>query len=97
MLLTPYAVALLACPYIADPYPHVYRPPTETSFAILALNGTSQLRALHFPSDIYSHLISTIKQTWPEGIEWATLQSDDGWTCLLRGTPWKKKGTEELE
>ncbi|KAJ9123540.1 hypothetical protein QFC24_003755 [Naganishia onofrii] len=97
MLLTPYAVALLAYPYIADPYPHVYRPLTETSFAILALNGTSQLRALHFPSDIYSHLISTIKQTWPEGIEWATLQSNDGWTCLLRGTPWKKKGTEELE
>ncbi|KAJ9103898.1 hypothetical protein QFC21_002361 [Naganishia friedmannii] len=76
---------------------HTKIPPHEASFAILALSGSSQLRALHFPSDVYSQLISTIKQTWPEGIEWATLQSDDGWTCLLRGTPWKKKGTEELE
>ncbi|KAJ9117896.1 hypothetical protein QFC20_000177 [Naganishia adeliensis] len=69
---------------------------SETTFALLALNGTSRIRGFHFPSELYSRLVTCIRRTWPEGMEWATLQSDNGWDCLLRGTPWKKKGTEEV-
>lgn len=68
-----------------------------TTYALLALNGTSRIRGFHFPSELYSQLVKCIKKTWPEGMEWATLQSDDSWHCLLRGTPWKKKGSGEVE
>jgi hypothetical protein len=69
----------------------------DIAFALLALNGTSRIRGFHFPTVLYSRLVMCIKRTWPEGMEWATLQSDDGWECLLQGTPWKKKGPEEVE
>lgn len=68
-----------------------------SSFALLALNGTARIRALHFPPDTYSRLTTYIKRSWRDGIEWATLQSGEGWDCLLKGSPWKKKGCEELE